>query len=403
MNKVYIAKQKIFNAKGKTFAHELLFRDHKFGIKKFPSNIKATSQVILNTLTKGNFDEILGEDGVAFVNIDEEILLSGVVDILDKKRFVLEILETTDLNEKVVSKVIQYHKRGFKIAIDDFDCSLEMIRKFTPLLKYIHIIKIDVIASEPINLKNVTAKIKKIGIKLLAEKVETKEEYTKYLHMGFELFQGYYLHEPEPVEIDNYKDISRLVILHLIKIIKDDGLTGEIESYIKQRADLSYKLIKFINNQEVFETHIESITQIITLLGREKLMRWLLMYLYAEVSSNPSSADILNIATNRAEKMEAEAHHDQKDKAYIAGMFTMLGPLFEMDIKDIMKNIKMDRDIVDLVVEKKGRFFPSLAKVEESEKDYLKQLMIKNFDKLDVTGIVQMLGSNSIYIDKTKL
>ncbi len=71
MNKVYVAKQKIFNRHGKLFAYELLFRDHEFGIKQFPTNIKATSQVILNTITNISTDELLGENGIAFINLDE--------------------------------------------------------------------------------------------------------------------------------------------------------------------------------------------------------------------------------------------------------------------------------------------------------------------------------------------
>lgn len=403
MNAVYLAKQKIFNRHGKIFAYELLFRDHEFGIKKFPSNIQATSHVVLNTLTNVNTNELLGDDGIAFINLDEHALTSGIIDILDKNRFILEILETTDLNEKVVANIKQYHKRGFKIAIDDFDCSAEMIKKFTPLLKYVHIVKMDVLAAEEENLKNVMAKIKKLGIKVLAEKVETEKEYNRYLEMGFDLFQGYHLHKPEVVEIDRYKDATQLIILNLIKLIKNDGSTSEIEFYIKQRADLSYKLIKFINNQARFDTEVESISQIITLLGRDKLLRWLLLYLYAEMSNNPVSEAIMSIATKRAEKMEAEAAPGQKDKAYMSGMFSMLDALFDTDIKEVMKGIKVDKDVTDLVIDKKGKFLSSFRKAEHSERIYLKKLLCENFDQIDITLIIYALELSRVHIDVNEL
>ena len=110
---------------------------------------------------------MLDKNGIAFINIEEDVLTSDIIDILDKDRFVLEILETTHLTDKVVAKIKQYHARGFKIAIDDFDCSAEMIIKFKPLFKYIHVIKIDVLMAEAENLKNVVNKLKKSGIKLL--------------------------------------------------------------------------------------------------------------------------------------------------------------------------------------------------------------------------------------------
>jgi len=230
-----------------------------------------------------------------------------------------------------------------------------------------------------------------------------QEEYNVYLRMGFDLFQGYYLHKPEVVEIDRYKDATKLIILNLIKLIKNDGHTVQLESFIKQRADLSYKLVKFINNEAKFSTKVESITQIITLLGRDKLLRWLLVYLYSELSNNPISEAIMNIAKKRAEKMEDEARPMDKDKAYIAGMFSMLDTLFEADMKDVMRGIQIDKDISDLVLERKGKFLASFNKVEFDEREYLKQLFLRNFDKIDVSRIITALELSRIHIDKNRL
>lgn len=401
MDKIYLAKQKIFNRNNKVFANELLFRDHAHGIKDFPTNMKATSHVIINSLI--NIDDILNESNIILVNVDEDFLLSGLVDLLDKNRFMLEILETTNLTDEVISRIKQFHRRGFKIAVDDFDCTSEMIKKFNPILKYIHLVKIDVIESEPENLKNVVAKLKKIGMKLLAEKIETKEDYQHYLNMGFDLFQGYYLQEPETIEVDRGKDVTQHIIINLIKLIKDDSGIEQIEFYIKQRPDLSLKLIKFLNTQGKFDEDIESIVQVITLLGRDKLLRWLLLYLYSEMSDNPVSEQILAIALKRAEIMEENATASEKDKAYISGMFSMIGALFDTTNEDIIKNIKLDKDITDLVIRKKGKFLSGLLKSEQREREYLKKLCISNFDKIDTVDIIYTLGLNAIELNKDKI
>lgn len=403
MNKVFIAKQKIVNTKSNLFAYELLFRDHAFGIKNFPGNMTATSQVLMNTLTNLDMHKFLGKNGIAFINVDETILTSGIIDILDKDIFVLEILETVQLTDKLITKIQQYKKRGFKIALDDFDCSAEMIKKFTPLFKYINIIKMDVMASNPENLKNVMTKFKDAGKTLLAEKVETKEEFERYVAMGFDLLQGYHIHKPEVIELDRYKEATKIVILQLIKIIKDDGHTHELEKFIKTQPELSFKLVKFLNNHLAINQKIESIIQVITLLGRDKLLRWLLIYLYSETSNNPGSEIILNMATRRAERMEAEAHHSDKDKAYLSGMFSMLDILFESDIKEIMIDLDMDVEILNLVVGKKGKFSESLNKAEKIEKEYLKTVLCDNFNKINLSDVVSTLVSSGIKIDKNKL
>ncbi|MGD9716045.1 MAG: EAL and HDOD domain-containing protein [Sulfuricurvum sp.] len=403
MGKLYLAKQKIFSKEGNVFAYELLFRDSAHGIAEFPGNMKATSQIIINTLTNLDIDQLLGKTGIAFINVDEQMLTSGVVDVLDKKRFVLELLETIELNDKVIDRIKAYHRKGYTIAIDDFDCSVGMIKKFAPLMKYVHIIKIDVIAAETPNIETVMAKLRSSGIQFLAEKIETKEEHDKCRQIRFDYFQGYHLHKPEVIEVDGYKEVTHLIILQLIRLIKDDAETNQIEMFIKQRADLSYKLIKFLNNQESFSTPVESITQVITLLGRDKLLRWLLVYLYAEISTNPASQTILQFALNRAERMEDDAHHRDKEKAYLAGMFSLLGAVFDTNIKELMNHVKMDSEITRLVVEKKGKFAHSLLKAEKEERDYLRKIVFDNFDRIDPVELIYALEYSGIHVDKAKV
>lgn len=403
MGKLYLAKQKIFSNEGNVFAYELLFRDSAHGIAEFPGNMKATLQIIINTLTNLDIDQLLGKTGIAFINVDEQMLTSGVVDVLDKKRFVLELLETIELNDKVIDRIKAYHRKGYTIAIDDFDCSVGMIKKFAPLMKYVHIIKIDVIAAETPNIETVMAKLRSSGIQFLAEKIETKEEHDKCRQIRFDYFQGYHLHKPEVIEVDGYKEVTHLIILQLIRLIKDDAETNQIEMFIKQRADLSYKLIKFLNNQESFSTPVESITQVITLLGRDKLLRWLLVYLYAEISTNPASQTILQFALNRAERMEDDAHHRDKEKAYLAGMFSLLGAVFDTNIKELMNHVKMDSEITRLVVEKKGKFAHSLLKAEKEERDYLRKIVFDNFDRIDPVELIYALEYSGIHVDKARV
>jgi c-di-GMP-related signal transduction protein len=59
LSKAYIARQEIVDLRGKLIGYELLFRDTPFGINEFPSNLKATSQVVMNVLTNVNINDII--------------------------------------------------------------------------------------------------------------------------------------------------------------------------------------------------------------------------------------------------------------------------------------------------------------------------------------------------------
>ncbi|MDD5372568.1 MAG: EAL domain-containing protein [Sulfurimonas sp.] len=403
MNIINISKQKIFDNKNQIYAYELVFMDGSNNEAGLSSKVKGTAQLIMSSIANKELDKLLGNKTVALVNVDEEVLLKGILDVLDKDRFILNILENIDLTENVLAKIIQYKKRGFRLSLEHFDSSAHMLSKFNRLFNYIDIIKMDIVLSEPENLEKVMAKFKGGRVKLLAQNIETKEDLKKYTDMGFDYFQGYYLDKPEVMEIVGSKEPAQFIILQLIKIIKDNNSTEQLEFFIKKQPDLSYKLIQFFNNSRSFNVRIESLTQVITLLGRDKLLRWLLVYLYSETSKNPASKSILALAIKRAQRMEAEAEPKKKDKAYLAGMFSMLSSIFETDIKELMYHIDMDSDITSLVLEKKGIFAPSLLRAEKAEKEYLKKMMLENFEKLHTADLIYTLEYSGVEIDKSKL
>jgi len=403
MNIINISKQKIFDNKNRLFAYEVLFKDSSDEITGLATTVAETSKLIISAISGTELDKLLSRGTVAFINVDEHTLTKGILDVLDNKRFILNILEDINLTDKVVSRIIQYKKRGFQISIEHFDSSAHMIKKFRRVFNFIDIIKMDILLSEEENLEKVMKKFKGGRIKLLAENIETKEDFSKYAEMGFDYFQGYFLDKPEVMEVIGSKDPAQFVIVQLIKIIKDDNSTEHLEQFIKKQPDLSYKLVKFFNNTKHFNIQIESLMQVITLMGRNQLLKWLLVYLYSESSTNPASKTILDLAIKRAERMEEEASDQNKDKAYLAGMFSMLSSIFETDIRELMNHIQMDRDITSLVLEKKGIFAGSLMRAEEAEKAYLKKVMLANFEKLEATDLIYTLEDSGIEIDKGKL
>lgn len=397
---MYIYKQKILDVTKDIFAYELVFKDDEYKTTPLSNNVKETSKLIMSSITSSELDKLLGRKSMAFINVDETTLTKGILDVLDKDRFILNILEDIKLTEEVITKIIQYRKRGFKLSIEHFDSSARMIVKFKRLFNYIDIIKMDVLLSEPENLEKVMNKFKGTRIKLLAQNIENKKDFVQFFEMGFDYFQGYYLDKPEIIELKSTKEPAQFVIINLIKMLKTNDSTEKLEAFIKKQADLSFKLIQFFNDSRSMDVQVESLTQVITLMGRDKLQRWLMVYLYSEVSTDPASKTILELATKRAERMEEEASFENKDKAYLAGMFSMLGSIFNMNIKELMSAVNMDSDISSLVLEKKGIFAGSLMRAEEAEKKYLKKVMIANFEKLNTSDLIYTLEDGGVEVDK---
>lgn len=396
MNTIYIARQKILNAHGKIFGYELLFRDSQDGIKEFPSNLRATAQILLTALTYMDFDSIIGTGQTAFVNIDNSIINSQILELLDPDIFVLELLETITIDEMLITNIKKLKKLGFTLALDDFICTKESLIYFAPIFKFLSVIKIDVMDSDPLELQDFAKKMSNKKITLLAEKIESKEDYLKYIQMGFKLFQGYYLHKPETIEYKIFKEATAVIVLKLITIIKNNGEKAEINKLLRKRPDLSFSLIQYINRNEKLDEEISSVIQVITLLGRAKLTRWLLMYLYAENNKSFINESLLEMAFNRAEHMESMANDVDKDTAFMTGMFSLLDILFDANFDDIFQRIKIDTVIVEAITKKKGKYGALLKEAENSQKGYLKKIFGENFSQFDVSDLIDFLRNYDI-------
>ncbi|MCV6606955.1 MAG: EAL domain-containing protein [Campylobacterales bacterium] len=398
MDKIFIGRQAILNKHGKVFGYELLYRDGEGEIQHFPSNMGATARVLLNALTHLQLKDVIGKDKYAFLNIDHTIIEAEFLDLLDPKYFVLEILETTEVTDEFLQGVLKLRKKGFKFAIDDFDCTQEMIKKFSKVFKLVNIVKIDTKHTTGKRVASVTKQLHGLGIKVLAEKIESREEYSEYLSAGCDFFQGYYLKKTEIVEAFNPCETATLTVLNVIKMLDGDSTVDDIEKHMKTNPDLSYDLLKYLNSPfNGLGQKISSIHQAINLLGRNNFKRWLLIYLYAETGDKEISKNVVDTVIARAEAMEAtKTVKKERDQAYLTGMLSMLDTLFGVELEVLFKKLKVDDEIYNAVINGKGELGVTLRKIKGHERSYIKELFLENFDKFETKNLITLLEDANV-------
>ncbi|WP_066873560.1 EAL and HDOD domain-containing protein [Clostridium mediterraneense] len=191
---IYIAKQAIFDREMNIYAYELLFRNNSKNIFQLEDNCDYTKQVIYNSNNIGL--DILLNNKRAFINFTRENLLDNIVDLLDKEKFIIEILEDVEFDKEIVNICKSLKKRGYIIAIDDFILEKDISK----VIDYIDIIKVDFILNSKTDREKIVKKYKNLGKLLLAEKVETIEEYKEAFINGYNYFQGFLFSKPNIVE-----------------------------------------------------------------------------------------------------------------------------------------------------------------------------------------------------------
>ena len=187
----FLARQPILGRNQHLVAFELLFRSAGAVEANVTDDAAATAAVISHASQLG-MARVVGER-LAFVNVDEVVLMSDFVRFLPHDKVILEILETVKATPEIIARVIELRSFGFKFALDDVVADSDDVRK---LIGLVDVIKIDVKAVDPARLPELTRSLMGPGKKLLAEKVETVEEFELCMELGFEYFQGYYFARP---------------------------------------------------------------------------------------------------------------------------------------------------------------------------------------------------------------
>lgn len=268
---IYIAKQPILNDKNEIYGYELLFRavDHEGKLKAlFKDELLATAKVLVNALNHFGMTSLV-DDNLAFINIDQEFLLDPIVFSIPKERFVLELLETIVINERTIERIKKLKDLGYKIALDDVHCNNNFIENFTPIFPYIDILKLDVSLIEDNKIEKYLETFKDYNLQLLAEKVETHEDYKKYQSYGCTFFQGYYFAKPDIIVKESidpaYKRIFQLMNLLDNEYTEISEIVRELESEV----ELTIQLLRFINSSYIgLRADIKSVRHVITMLGK---------------------------------------------------------------------------------------------------------------------------------------
>lgn len=191
-NDVFLGRQPILDRHQQLVAYELLYRSGHSTEAQVSDDAAATAEVIRRAFKRIGIDTVLGEC-VGFVNVDAEMLFSQRIDALPNNRVVLELLETVEINDGIVSRCRELKQRGFRLALDDFySCN----DSYEPLLEIADIIKIDLPQLDHAALATLVQRLKPYPGRLLAEKVETWDRARECMALGFDLFQGFVFARP---------------------------------------------------------------------------------------------------------------------------------------------------------------------------------------------------------------
>ena len=349
----YVARQAILDREKKLFSYELLFRD---GIKNcFPdiSPDEATSKILTNNHLDVGLEDIT--DGkLAFINFHQDTLLFRFPTSLDPKLVVIEIVETVELKPELIQACISIKNMGYSLALDDFDFE----PRWEPLLPHVDIVKVDIVECNQVLMRQSLARFKQLNIKLVAEKIESIEDFEEYKTLGFDYFQGYFFARPEVIRKKSLPT-SKLPLLDLITASASAEMNfSRINEIIERDISLSYKLLRFINNPLINKTNaISSLRHALNYMGEIEVKKFIALVALANLGEG-KTVELLLLCLVRAKFCEfvgiAQNRSLNPPAGFLVGLFSLLDALLDEKMSIIVKRLPIDEELKNALCEVKN-------------------------------------------------
>jgi EAL and modified HD-GYP domain-containing signal transduction protein len=348
---VLLACQPIFDARVQACGYELLYRTGSANayLAGESTGMRSTATVIVNSLLNVGVDSLAGSK-LAFINVDREMLLSGCLWALPHDRMVLEILETVEPDEKVIAACQEAKQKGFTLAMDD----VTEQSQGNPLFSMVDIVKVDFRATSPAARKKMVSLYGRGKTIMLAEKVETEEEFREAVSWGYQYFQGYFLARPKMVTGSAIPTGAATLLRILSELAQEDVALNSLEKSIQPHVRLTYKLMRYLNSGAfAFRDPIRSLGHALALLGVDQLRKVLTLMILADIHGE-RPRELVVIALQRARMLEALGPRfnlpNRGASLFLMGMFSLLDAILRRPLSDVLSELNLEADIADALL-----------------------------------------------------
>jgi len=350
--------------------------------------LASDAALLFNVLSHADCEVLLDRKTI-FINCTHQTLTGGHLELIQPDRVVLEVPSLPQACVEDVEAYLQtlteVRKRGFQLAFDD--CVLkDVYSSWLPLASFIKL-DLSLLLPEELSVAVLSAQ-KNSTAQLIAEKVETAEQFELLASLGVNLFQGYWFAKPVLITGQSVRP-AQANIIALINLIRKQASTVEIEEIFKRDPTLSFNLLRFINSAGFgLSCEITSFRHAIMMIGLKKLFRWAALLMTTSRANGVPSA-VANMAVVRGRLMELLAAEllppEECDNAFVVGVFSLLDTMLGMPLNKALESISLPESVVNALQHGSGILAPflELTKACESVDD---EAFARNANALQLTN-----------------
>ncbi len=387
LSNFFMARQPILDRHQELVAYELSFREARAG-----GSEQFTTTSVLEHFVELNMVKVIG-DMRGVVNVDANVLMTDIFQHIPRTKFILTLTGTIHATAPLIQRIAQLVEQGFAFALDEALSNSVNVLQFLPM---VDIVKFDLHKLSMAELVQLTPQAQFANKKLLVENVDSLAQFDACLALGFDYFQGYYFAQPM-IAVDKKLAPSQLAVVDVITLISTDADSAAIEECIKRDVSLGLNLLRLVNSAAIGGHQIDSLRQALMVLGRNQLLSWLQVMLYAQMKENsPRMKPLLMLATTRGKLLELVAQRHKlgnrsiADTAFTVGIMSLMDTLFSLPMADILKQIAVVDEVSNALLHRQGYYGDLLSLIESTERTDTDS-MLPAMEKFQLT-------SNDLYL-----
>lgn len=369
---ILIARQPIVDTRRAVVAYELFDRSVSNGAHNAISDVA----LVFNAMSHAGSELPVGTMDL-FINCSHQSLACLHLELVRADKVVLEVGPVPAHGGEDIAalrdRLADLRRRGFRLAFDHTVLAT-VYKAWQPLADYV---KLNLATIKLEQLADIVAAIKaRTGARVVAEKIESAEQFAALSALGVTLFQGYWLANPDVIKAHVVAP-AHASVLQLFNLARNKASTDEIEVILKKDAVLGFNLMRLINSAGFgLSREVDSFRHAIMLMGLDKLFRWAALLLAASHGNNttavvPTTVVVGTTAVVRGRMMELLAKGtmtpDQCDSAFVVGVFSLLDELLNMSMAHALDLLTLPPDIDEALRSGGGVYGPLLALTKACE------------------------------------
>jgi c-di-GMP phosphodiesterase len=350
-NSIVLARQPILDRRESVVGYELRYQPlTPSGELADPAT--SVASVMVGAMADIGLAKLVG-DRLAYIEVTPELLRHVGQLPLPPERVALELAAPARADAHLLADLHDVVKSGFQIAI------LGVIPAGTgeAAWQFANAVKLDsrAIAGGGEDVNDLLVGLRRRGLRLIAERVDTPEHYEATRALGFDAYQGQYLGGPRSIS-EVAAPTHRLGALVSLTRDTTGASLEDLERHICEDPGLSYRFVRLANSAFYGgRTPVGSIRQALMRLGATTVSQWIMLFALSQMTDRPQH--VLNTAVHRARLCELLARDDcdtVPERAFSAGLFSVLDALLGRPMCELVEELCLDDRLAGAITDHRG-------------------------------------------------